>query len=127
VQRVVPSLNIEAGELLQRSAADVRRDLVFDQLPIALRRPGGNVARGFPLGDPRPHEVGQGSLTGLDVERHPSPIAEASKRAVGRLLIQFRVERAAKRVAWFAGATFVVALILSVPGVSRVIVKLMQS
>jgi hypothetical protein len=60
-------------------------------------------------------------------ERHPSPIAEASKRAVGRLLIQFRVERAAKRVAWFAGATFVVALILSVPGVSRVIVKLMQS
>ena len=52
---------------------------------------------------------------------------EASKRAVDRLVIQFRVERAAKRVAWFAGATFVVALILSVPGVSRVIVKLMQS
>ena len=60
-------------------------------------------------------------------ERHPQSDREASKRAVGRLVIQFRVERAAKRVAWFAGATFVVALILSVPGVSRGIVKLMQS
>ena len=39
-QGVVPSLNIEAAELLQRLAADVRRDLVFDQLAIALRRPG---------------------------------------------------------------------------------------
>jgi hypothetical protein len=52
---------------------------------------------------------------------------EVSKRAVCRLVIQFRVERASKRVAWFAAATFVVALILGVPGVSRVIVRLMQS
>jgi hypothetical protein len=52
---------------------------------------------------------------------------EASKHAVGRLVIQYRVERAAKKVAWFAATSFVVALILSVPGVSRLIVKLMQT
>ena len=40
MQGVVPSLNVEAGELLQCLGADVRRDLVFDQLAIALRRPG---------------------------------------------------------------------------------------
>jgi Zn-dependent membrane protease YugP len=51
---------------------------------------------------------------------------EASKHAVGRLVIQYRVERAIKRVAWIAAITFVVALILSVPGVGRLIVKLMQ-
>jgi hypothetical protein len=50
---------------------------------------------------------------------------EASKHAVGRLMIQYRVERAARRVAWFAAITFVVALILSVPGVSNLIAKLM--
>ena len=40
MQGVVPSLNVEAGELLQGLGADVRRDLVFHQLSIALRRPG---------------------------------------------------------------------------------------
>ena len=52
---------------------------------------------------------------------------EATKHAVGRLVIQYRVERAARRVAWFAAISFVVALILSVPGVSRLIAKLMQT
>jgi hypothetical protein len=52
---------------------------------------------------------------------------EATKHAVGRLVIQYRVERAARRVAWFGAISFVVALILSVPGVSRLIVKLMQT
>ena len=52
---------------------------------------------------------------------------EASEHAVGRLVIQYRVERAIKRVAWFAAISFVVALILSVPGVSRLIAKLMQT
>jgi hypothetical protein len=52
---------------------------------------------------------------------------EAFKHAVGRLVIQYRVERAAKRVAWFAAISFVVALILSVPGVGQLIVKLMQT
>jgi hypothetical protein len=52
---------------------------------------------------------------------------EATKHAVGRLVIQYRVERAARWVAWFAAISFVVALILIVPGVSRLIVKLMQT
>jgi hypothetical protein len=52
---------------------------------------------------------------------------EASKHAVGRLVIQYRVGRAARLVAWFAAITFVVALILGVPDVSRLIVTLMQT
>jgi hypothetical protein len=52
---------------------------------------------------------------------------DASKQAVGRLVIQYRVERAARRVAWFAAISFLVALILSMPGVSRLIAKLMQT
>ena len=52
---------------------------------------------------------------------------EATKHAVGRLVIQYRVERAARRVAWFAAICFVAAVILSVPGVSRLIIKLMQT
>jgi hypothetical protein len=43
-------------------------------------------------------------------------------------VIQFRIERASKRIGWFAAISFVVALILSVlPGISRLIVKLMQT
>jgi len=42
---------------------------------------------------------------------------------VGRLVIQYRVERAAKRVAWFAVANFLVALIL-VCRVGQLLVKL---
>lgn len=72
----------------------------------------------------REHRVSEDKMPG---ELHSQFDRAASKRAVGRLVIQFRVERAAKRVAWFAVATLGVALILSVPGVSRVIVKLMQS
>ena len=67
-----------------------------------------------------------GSEDEMPGERDTHFDRDASMRAVGRLVIQFRVERAAKRVAWFAVATVVVALILSVPGVSRLIVKLMQ-
>jgi hypothetical protein len=52
---------------------------------------------------------------------------EASDRAVGRLVIQYRVERAARRAAWFAAMVFVVALILSVLGISRLIVKLVHA
>jgi hypothetical protein len=36
----VPSLNVEAGKLLQRLGAEVRRELIFNQLAIALGRPG---------------------------------------------------------------------------------------
>ena len=55
---------------------------------------------------------------------HP---AERDREAVGRLVIQYRVERAAKRVAWFAAISLLVALILSVPGVGRLVAKLMQT
>jgi hypothetical protein len=41
--------------------------------------------------------------------------------------IDLCVERAAKRVAWFAATSFVVAVILSVPGADRLIGKLMQT
>jgi hypothetical protein len=69
----------------------------------------------------------QGYAVGpTEAEEGPMIEREASKHAVGRLVIQFRIERAAKRVAWFAAIIFVVALILSVPGVSRLIAKLMQ-
>jgi hypothetical protein len=63
----------------------------------------------------------------VPVEQPPKLDRKASKQAVGRLVIQYRVERAVKRVAWFAAISFVVALILSVPGVGRLIVKLMQT
>jgi len=66
-------------------------------------------------------------LIQMIVPVEPNLDRDASKHAVGKLVIQFRIERAAKRVAWFAVATLVVALILSVPGVGRLIVKLMQS
>ena len=58
-----------------------------------------------------------GSEDEMTGERHTQFDRESSKRAAEGLVIQFRVERAAKRVAWFAVATVVVALILSVPGV----------
>ena len=63
----------------------------------------------------------------MPVERSPKLDREASKQAVGRLVIQYRVERAVRRVAWFAAISFVVALILSVPEVGRLIVRLMQT
>jgi hypothetical protein len=51
---------------------------------------------------------------------------DASQHAVGKLVIQFRIERAAKRVAWFAAISFVVMLILLPPWVNRPIIKLMS-
>ena len=41
---------------------------------------------------------------------------EASKHAVGRLVIQFRIERASKRVGRVAIVIFVIALIFGMPG-----------
>ncbi|MFY9958429.1 hypothetical protein [Bradyrhizobium sp.] len=51
---------------------------------------------------------------------------EASKQAVGRLVVQFRIERAAKRVAWFAAISLVVMLVLLLPWVNKPIIKLMS-
>jgi len=51
---------------------------------------------------------------------------EASKQAVDRLVVQFRIERAAKRVAWFAAISLVVMLVLLLPWVNKPIIKLMS-
>ena len=60
----MPSLNIVACELLEGLRADVWRDLVFDQLPVPLRRPGGDLSSGFPLVDTSPCAFGNGDLYG---------------------------------------------------------------
>jgi hypothetical protein len=52
---------------------------------------------------------------------------EASKHAVGRLVIQFRIERAARRVGRVAIIIFVVALILGMPGGRQLSDKLMPA
>ena len=53
-------------DFLQRLGAKVRYDLVFDQLPIALRRSSGNVAGRLPLVDAGAHERRHGFPTGID-------------------------------------------------------------
>ena len=63
----------------------------------------------------------------MPVEQPNELSREAFKDAAGRLVIQYRVERATKRVAWFAAISCVVALILSMPGVSGLIVKVIQT
>jgi hypothetical protein len=54
-------------DFLQRLGAKVRYDLVFDQLPIALRRSSGNVAGRLPLVDAGAHEIGNRHLARFDV------------------------------------------------------------
>jgi hypothetical protein len=63
---------------------------------------------------------------GNEVPVEPKLDRKASKQAVGRLVIQFRIERAAKRVGWFAAISFVVMLVLLLPWVNRPIIKLMS-
>jgi len=52
---------------------------------------------------------------------------EASKHAVGRLVIQFRIERASRRVGRIAIITFVIAIILGMPGGRQLSDKLMPA
>jgi hypothetical protein len=52
---------------------------------------------------------------------------EASKEAVSRLVIQFRVEQASRRVGRIAIVIFVVALILGMPGGRPLTDKLMPA
>jgi hypothetical protein len=52
---------------------------------------------------------------------------EASKHAVGRLVIQFRIERAARRVGRVAIVIFVIALIFGMPGGRQLSEKLMPA
>ena len=71
----------------------------------------------------RAEAEGEGEMI-VPVEPHLD--RDASKHAVGKLVIQFRIERAAKRVAWFAAISFVVMLVLLLPWVNRPIIKLMS-
>jgi hypothetical protein len=52
---------------------------------------------------------------------------EASKHAVGRLVIQFRIERASRRVGRVAIVIFVIALIVGMPGGRQLSEKLMSA
>lgn len=52
---------------------------------------------------------------------------EASKHAAGRLVIQFRIERASRRVGRIAIITFVIALILGMPGSRQLSDKLIPA
>jgi len=70
---------------------------------------------------------GEGEGEMMPAEHPPEPHREASKYAVDRLVIQFRVERAAKRTARVAAISFAAALILIVPWVNRPIIKLMAN
>jgi len=60
-------------------------------------------------------------------EQHEEDHQRMSKQAVDKLVVQFRIERAARRVGWFAAATFAIQLILALPWVSRPIVKIVSS
>jgi hypothetical protein len=60
-------------------------------------------------------------------EQHEEDHRRMSKQAVDKLVVQFRIERAARRVGWFAAATFAIQLILALPWVSRPIVKIVSS
>jgi hypothetical protein len=63
----MPRLDVERPQLTQHLATEMWRDLVRQQLPLALRRACRDVSRGFPLIDARPHEVGHGRLARLDI------------------------------------------------------------
>ena len=50
----------------------------------------------------------------MPAEHPPDPHRKASKHAVGRLVIQFRIERAARYTAWVEAIIFAAALILGI-------------
>src|SRR5262245_61591121 len=66
-QRRVPALDAEAGQLLQRLSAEMRHDLVLDQLTVALGGPGGNITSRLPLVDSTSHEIGDRGLRRFDI------------------------------------------------------------
>src|ERR1700736_4135928 len=61
---------------------------------------------------------------GLSFEQQSEVYPRSSRQAASRLVIQFRIERTARRLAWFAACTFAAGAILSLPVVSRLIAKL---
>jgi hypothetical protein len=67
LQGRVPPFDLKASELLEDPGADVRSDLVFDQLPVTLGRTCRYVASGLPLVDAPAHKIGHRRLAGLGV------------------------------------------------------------
>jgi hypothetical protein len=63
----VPLLDIERSHFLQKLRANVRSDLVLDELPVPLRRPRANIARCFPMVDAGAYPLGNGDFVRLDV------------------------------------------------------------
>src|SRR5262249_4429056 len=63
----MPGLDVERSELAQNFGAEMWRDLMFEELPLALCCARSDVAGGFPLVDAHAHEIGHRGLAGLDV------------------------------------------------------------
>ena len=66
-QCAVPCFDVERPQHAQHLGTEVRRNLMFEQLPLAFRRARGNLAGGLPLVDAHAHEIGHRSLARLDV------------------------------------------------------------
>jgi hypothetical protein len=94
--------------------------------PDKMKRPysfsSGRSGRNENALKKRAHKVARRG--GLSFEQQSEVYRSSSRQAVSRLVIQFRIERTARRLAWFAACTFAVCAILSLPGVSRLIAKL---
>jgi len=72
-QSDVPLLDIERAQPLQRQAAQVRNDLVLDELPIALCRSGRDVASSLPPINARTDEIAHGRLGWFHIGALPYP------------------------------------------------------
>jgi hypothetical protein len=70
-QRSVPALDVEPRQLLQPLGADVRHNLVLNELPVALCSSRRDGAGRFPLVNARSHEICQSGLSRLDVGALP--------------------------------------------------------
>src|SRR5262245_29622315 len=63
----MPSLDVERPQLAQHLGAEMWRDLMFEELPLALCCARGDVAGGLPLVDARAHEIGHRGFARFDV------------------------------------------------------------
>jgi hypothetical protein len=66
-QRGVPFLDIERSQFLEQFGADVRHNLIFDQLAIPGSRPGADIAGGFPMVNAGADKLGNDDLVRFDV------------------------------------------------------------
>ena len=99
-QRRVPSFDVEARQPLQQLDAEVRGDLVFDQLAIAQRRPRRDVTGGLPYFDSTTHEFGDRRLARLDKAPLPhsrnqyrEPVLRFALGAAKCLVLNFALAR----------------------------------